>query len=100
MIVMHTIKAFLEFLSGKEFAIPLSEVALLVMINSICLLLGKHRMGLMVTYFFVFYWGFVFNKPYFVDLLGQMTWGLVAYAVLGILMAVVVIAAFFIRSKE
>ncbi len=91
--------SFLGFLSGKEFAIPLWEVVLLVLLNSACLLLGKHKLGLVISYLFVFYWGFIFNRGYFTDLFGNMTWGLYLYGISGILMVVVAVFGFFIRAK-
>jgi len=88
-----------NFFSDKQFAIPMWEVMFLVVINSLCLLLTKHKTGLLVTYLFVFYWGFVFNRKYFVDLLGQMTWGIYIYIVLGAVMALVIIISFFVRNE-
>ncbi len=88
-----------EFLTAKEFSVPVWEVILLVVINSICLLLGRHRLGLIVSYLFVFYWGFIINKGYFIDLLGNMTWGLYVYAISGVLMVVIAVIGFFVKKQ-
>jgi hypothetical protein len=90
--------SLLQFFSDKEFSVPLWEVALLVFINSVCILLGRYKLGLFVSYFFVFYWGFMLNRPYFVDILGNMTLGLYIYAGAGMVMAVVIIIGLFIKS--
>jgi len=90
---------FIAFMSDKEFSIPMWEVFLLMIVNSVCLLLGKHKTGLVVSYIFVFHWGYVFNRSNFVDLLGNMTWGMYIYTILGALMAIVIIIGFFVRSE-
>jgi len=97
---MESAMSFLQFFSGKEFSVPLWEVGFLVVVNSLCLLLGKHKLGLIVSYFFVFYWGFIINRGYFVDVLGNMTVGLYIYGICGIAMAVVVIVGLFVRSDH
>ena len=89
----------LEFLNQKEFTIPLSQVALLIAINSFCLLLGKHKLGLLVSYAFVFYWGFIFNRVFFVSALGETTLGLYIYAIMGLSMIIVTLIG-FIQSSD
>lgn len=91
--------SFLEFFSSKDFAVPIWEVVLLIIINSVCLLFGKHKFGLLVSYFFVFYWGFVLNRGYFTDVLGNITWGLYVYSISGIMMATIIIISFFVKSE-
>jgi hypothetical protein len=97
---MEPVIGLLQFLSGKDFSVPLWEIALLVLINSICLLLGRHRLGLIVAYFFVFYWGFIFNSRYFLNMLGDLTWGLYIYVVLGIVMAIIFLIGLFVKTRS
>jgi len=97
---MESAFSIVGLLSDKEFAVPLWEVILLVLLNSACLLLGRHRLGLVISYLFVFYWGFIFNRGHFTDLLGNMTWGLYVYAVSGIVMVLVAVFGFFIKTRE
>ncbi len=93
------LNGYLGSFAGHGLSIPLWEVMLLVLINSICLLLGKHKTGLLMTYLFVFYWGFVFNRSFFTDLMGHFTWGLLLYSVLGAGMIIIIIVSFFVESK-
>ncbi len=97
---MQAPSLIIEFFTGKEFSVPLWEVALLVVINSICLLLGRHRLGLIVTYFFVFYWGFILNRGLFTDMLGNMTCGLYLYGSSGIALGAVFLVSFFVRPQN
>ena len=62
---------------------------------TLCMLFGRHKLGLMISYSFVFFWGFIFNRSYFVDLLGNTSGGLYSYALFGLLMAVLAIVGMF-----
>jgi hypothetical protein len=84
-----------SFLSDKTFSVPLSQVILFTFLMTLCMLFGRHKMGLLVSYSFVFYWGFVFNRNYFIDLLGNTTFGLYTYTLFGFLMAVLAIIGMF-----
>jgi len=96
---MKPVIGLLQFFSDKDFAVPLWEVILLVLINSICLLLGRHRLGLIVSYLFVFYWGFIFNSTYFVNMMGYFTWGLYIYVISGVVMAIIFLISFFVKTR-
>jgi hypothetical protein len=96
---MKPVIGLLQFFSDKDFAVPLWEVILLVLINSICLLLGRHRLGLIVSYLFVFYWGFIFNSTYFVNMMGYFAWGLYIYAISGVVMAIIFLISFFVKTR-
>ncbi|MBT4622407.1 MAG: hypothetical protein HOC04_15000 [Nitrospina sp.] len=87
-----------SFLADKSFAVPLSQVLLFTLLMTLCMLFGRHKLGLMVSYAFVFYWGFVFNRSYFIDLLGNTSTGLYSYAVFGFLMAVLAVIGMFKKS--
>lgn len=86
------------FLSDKSMSVPMSQVLLFTLLMTLCLLFGRHKLGLLVSYSFVFYWGFVFNRSYFIDLLGNTTTGLYTYTVFGFLMAVLAIVGMFKKS--
>ncbi len=80
-----------SFLADKTLAVPLSQVLLFTLLMTLCMLFARHKLGLMISYAFVFYWGFVFNRSYFIDLLGNTTGGLYTYAAGGFIMAVLAV---------
>jgi hypothetical protein len=80
--------------SDGDFAVPALQVFLLMLMNSICLLLGRFKLGLLVSYCFAFYWGFVFNRDYFVSAQAVTPAGLAVYAVAGLAMLVVAVIGF------
>lgn len=57
-------------------------------------------MGLLITYCFVFYWGFIFNIKDFITMLGETTSGMQIYIFAGIAMFFIAIISFFIHTKE
>ena len=91
---MDFLDPFLGFLADVEFAIPVSQVGTLLVLNSLCLLFGKHKLGLLVSYSFVFYWGFIFNRVHFVSAFGENLIGLYVYAVTGIFMLLLALLGF------
>lgn len=96
---MEPSNSLYQFLIEKEFSVPLLEMIIFVIFNSVCLLFGRFRLGLLISYCFVFYWGFLFNMEYFVNMLGNTTWGMFIYAISGFLMFVVAILGFLLQSS-
>lgn len=97
---MEPYGSFYEIVAGKEFAVPLLEVIVFVIFNSLCLLFGRFRLGLMISYCFVFYWGFIFNLEYFVNMLDGTPIGMLVYAASGLLMFLTAIIGFFVQRLE
>jgi len=88
------------FANDTTFAVPVAQVALLVAIISFCLLLGRHRLGLVITLSFVFFWGFVLNRGYFLDALGALKWGLQIYILAGFLMIAMIVLGLFVQRSD
>lgn len=97
---MEILNAISSFFSGKEFAIPLWEIIVFVIIISFCLLFGRNRLGLIISYSFVFYWGFVANVTNFSEMLSHTGWGMPLYVFSGFLMFIVAITCFFVESRD
>ncbi|MEE9259012.1 MAG: hypothetical protein V3U37_05680 [Nitrospinaceae bacterium] len=88
-----------QFLGDKTFSVPLGQVLLFALLLTFCMLLGRHKLGLIVSYTFVFYWGFIFNRPYFVNMFGDTSYGLYAYGFFGLFMVLLAIVGLFQKSK-
>ena len=84
-----------EFLSTQEFTIPLAQVVFYVFFSTLCFLLKKYKLGLMISYAFVFNWGFLHSTATFVIMAGKPTTGLFVYLASGLMMAVLVVVGFF-----
>ncbi|MBF0463774.1 MAG: hypothetical protein HQK88_00665 [Nitrospirae bacterium] len=78
-----TDSTLIGFLTDKEFSIPLAQMLLFVIANSVCLLLGKFRLGLVVTYMFVFFWGYIYKREFLIATFEKTEWGVPLYAFFG-----------------
>jgi len=87
-------------MQGDRLSVPFGQMVLFVLINSFCLLFGRYKLGLLVSYGFVLYWGFIINRDFFVDRFSQSTLGLVVYALVGIAMVIIFIIGFFGQDQE
>jgi hypothetical protein len=97
---MEFLSNFNNFLSSKEITIELWQFILFLVINSFCLLGRRFKLGLLASYCFVFYWGFIVNTTYFFEILrGKPQW-LVIYAIFGFSMLIIFIAGALLEEKS
>ena len=78
-----------------ELAIPVWQMALYIVIISVCTLSQRHRLALIVTYLFTLYWGFF---SYFGQIIATLgTWPNVAtlFVMCGLLHVGLTVIAFF-----
>lgn len=97
---MDSVNQVFEFFSVTTISIPLGQMVLFVIMVSICMVMGKFKLGLLTTYLFVFYWGFIFNRAIFIDAAGNASIGLFAYAFFGLSMAVAALVGFMTASHN
>ena len=76
---MNGINEMLEFFSQKVFLISFGQVGLMFLLCFFCLFSGKYKTGLLLSYFFIFYCGFVSNRGHWLELFGDTGIGLVLY---------------------
>lgn len=87
------------FLADHSLCIPLGQVFSLTIMMSICLLIKKPKLGLLISYSFVYYWGFVFNESFFIDVSGNASTEFYVYCILGLFMLVVSLFGFLNEKK-
>ena len=86
---------FTEFLSTNEFSVPLMQVVSYMFCSTLCFFFRKYKLGLMISFGYVFNWGFLHASANFVDMLGKPTFGLFIYLGSGLMMAILVVTSFF-----
>lgn len=96
---MDNVKILIELLTDKTLSVPMGQVLLFVIVVSICLLVGRHKLGLLVSYSFVLYWGLIFNRATFVEVMGGSTLSMFFYLLAGIMILVTGIIGFMQQSK-
>lgn len=88
---MENVGVLIQVFGNQSFSIPIGHMAVVLAFCCWCMLYGKHKIGFLAVFAFIFYWGFISARLYWVGLFGDNPVGLIVYifAALGIgLMAV------------
>jgi hypothetical protein len=85
----------MDFIANKVFFISLGQIGIMFLICFLCLLTGKYKTGLLLSYFFIFYWGFVSNRIHWMELFGDSGMGLMMYFFSATTIALMGVVSFF-----
>lgn len=88
-----------DILSIVTLGVPLYMVISFVAIISICLLLSRVQLGLAVSFLFVFYIGYFYNKTLLLKTIEGSIIGTVIYASLGLIIIILAMISFLSSSK-
>lgn len=88
-----------DILSIVTLGVPLYMVISFVAIISICLLLSRMQLGLAVSFLFVFYIGYFYNKTLLLKTIEGSIIGTVIYASLGLIIIILAIISFISSNK-
>ncbi|UCG99697.1 MAG: hypothetical protein JSU78_04425 [Deltaproteobacteria bacterium] len=86
-------------LSAVEIKIPIYILISYIALISICLLLRRIHLGLAVSFLFVFYIGYLYNRSFLIETLKGSPLGIVIYAGLGLVTIVLAIISFLSSHK-
>lgn len=89
----------MNMLSTVNLGVPLYMVISFVAIISICLLLSRIQLGLAVSYLFVFYIGYFYNKTLLLKAMEGSATGTVIYGCLGLIIIILAVISFISSSK-
>lgn len=89
-----------DILSIVTLGVPLYMVISFVAIISICLLLSRMQLGLAVSFLFVFYIGYFYNKTLLLKTIEGSIIGTVIYASLGLIIIILAMISFLSSSKQ
>ena len=92
---MQGMNEAMEFLSSEVFFISLGQITFMFLACFVCLLYEKHKTGLLLSYFFIFYWGFVSNRIYWLEVFGDSGIGLMMYIGTATAIALMGVLSFF-----
>ena len=88
-----------DMLSTVNLGVPLYMVISFVAIISICLLLSRIQLGLAISFLFVFYIGYFYNKILLLKTIEGSSVGTVIYVCLGFIIIVLAIISFIFSKK-
>ncbi len=89
----------MDMLSATEMKVPIYMVLCYIGVLSFCVLLGRIRMGLALSFLFVFYIGYLHNRSLIVESMKGSAVGIAIYAALGLTLIVLAVAALFSSPK-
>ena len=58
----------MDFFYSVELSIPVSQIALLLLLSTGALLYKKIKLALLINYLFTLYWGYGFNRDYLLSI--------------------------------
>jgi len=96
---MDTVNQSFGFLSNLNFTIPLAQIFMFAALSSLCLISGKHKVGLLTAYGFLFYWGFILNQGFFMKELEKTAGGVYIYGAMGLVMALIGFVGFLKQTE-
>ena len=89
----------MNILSTVNLGVPLYMVISFVTIISLCLLLGRIQLGLAISYLFVLYIGYFYNKTLLLKTMEGSIIGTVIYVCLGLIIIILAVIAFISSNK-
>ena len=89
----------IEVVSAIELCIPLYMVVSYVAIISICMLLGRVQLGLAISFIFVLYMGYFYNRSLLLKTVEGSATSVVIYLSLGLIILVLAILSFLSSPK-
>jgi hypothetical protein len=95
---METTKEIFSLMRETKLEIPLVELVAFVIINSVAILYKRHKFGLLVSYCFLLYWGFIMNFAYLSGTVGTSPIGMATYIFFGTIMVCLMIASVFMQD--
>lgn len=96
---MDTVNQSFGFLTDLNLTIPLSQIVMFAVLSALCLISGKHKVGLLAAYGFLFYWGFILNQGFFMKQLEKTAGGVYIYGALGLVMALIGFVGFLKKTE-
>jgi len=90
---------FVGILSTVEIRVPIYMVICYLAAISVCLLLSRIRAGLALSFFFVFYAGYLHNRTLLVEAMKGSIVGIGIYAGLGLVIIIFAVVSLFSSPK-
>ncbi len=89
----------MEFFYSLEFSIPVSQIALLLLMSTTALLFGKIKLALLMSYLFTLYWGYFLDREIIVNSVNQGEYILLIYFGFGISVVVLASIGFLVQHE-
>ncbi len=84
----------MNFSATTEFSIPVGQIIFYMFFSTFSFFFRKYKLGLMISFAFVFNWGFLHSSSSFVDIMGSPTLGFFVYLFSGFFMITLALVGF------
>jgi len=85
----------MEFLSTTEFIIPVGQMVSYMFFSTLCFFFRKYKLGLLISFAYVFNWGFLYGTANFIGMMGNPTPGIIVYLLSGLMLVTIALVGFF-----
>ncbi|MBI4388971.1 MAG: hypothetical protein HY580_02220 [Nitrospinae bacterium] len=69
--------------ADKSFSIPFEQMVTILLIATLCMIFGRFKSGFLTAYGFLFYWVYVVNRNFLMELFGGNSVGMIFYLIVG-----------------
>lgn len=90
----------MDLLFTIELVVPLHQIALLLILTTTALLLGKIKIALLINYVFTLYWGYFFNRDLFKNYIDEAYPFYLIYFGLGIFVVIIAMIGFISHRDQ
>ena len=97
--VTNAVDQSFGFLWNMDFTVPLAQVLTIGVFIALCLIGGKHKIGLLAAFGFLFYWSFILNQGYFMKHLEKTDGGVYIYGAFGLVFALMGFVGFIKKTE-
>jgi len=96
---MEMTNSLSQLYSGGTLSLPLEQFVILIGISFFCLINGRHKMGFLLSYFFIYYWGIIMNRSYWLGLFEGSWAGMVFMIAVGLSFAMAGLLGVFQKER-
>lgn len=96
---MEMTNSLAQLYSGGSLSLPLEQVLLLIGISFLCLINGRHKMGFLLSYFFIYYWAIIMNRSYWLNLFEGSFAGMIFMIAVGLSFAMAGLLGVFQKER-
>jgi len=89
----------MEIFLQADIAVPMSQIALLLILSSVFLLLRRIELGLLTNYIFALYWGYIYTQNHLLSFVGNRESFLMIYFGTGAAILGVALVAFLFQKE-
>ncbi len=90
----------MDFFYALDISVPLSQIAVLLLLSTLALLYGRAKLALLINYVFTVYWGYFLNRDFMSNSAGVTEMFSLIYFGFGIGIILLAMLGFLVQGKQ